>query len=444
MKRIRYLIGALLVFALVAAACGDDDGAETPESEPAAETTSSALDAEDVTTTTEAPTTTTIAPDSTASEPEPEPTLGCTTESPGAVKIGYLGLPLPGNDELFAAGVDYVNDELGGFCGGNTFEVVTCMSLFTPESTVDCLNQFIAEDVVVATGLTLLFVNPNDLTSARLASFGAAPGSVPEAESVESSTHFFPPSTACRGAPIAAMGDLGFENGGVFFTDNASGQSSAETAAELADGLGVSITPTFFAAAPEVPDWAAKMLTAVASGPDFVGAQILSAPGDCPGFISAAINTPNTPPFLAASCAVDAIANAADIAGNYIYSFTILPGDEANAPTDQVANEVGIYRNAVADLPNAPFGGEFGSARDVFGTAINLARAIESLPITEITGDTVYDNLPSAAFDVFMAGPVDCAARPDAGQTGCGTNMWLYEIVADGTFINRGLLPVLQ
>jgi branched-chain amino acid transport system substrate-binding protein len=70
------------------------------------------------------------------------------------VLVGFHNLEggqisLPEIREAFLSGINYVNDELGGI-NGRPMKAVTCNLDVTPESSVNCANQFVEKNVVVA------------------------------------------------------------------------------------------------------------------------------------------------------------------------------------------------------------------------------------------------------------------------------------------------------
>ena len=58
-------------------------------------------------------------------------------------------ISLPEIREAFLAGVNYVNEELGGI-NGRPMKADTCNLDVTPESSVNCANKFVEDNVVVA------------------------------------------------------------------------------------------------------------------------------------------------------------------------------------------------------------------------------------------------------------------------------------------------------
>ena len=62
---------------------------------------------------------------------------------------GGAAISLPQIREAFLSGVNYVNEELGGI-NGRPLKAITCNVDVTPESSVNCANKFVEENVVAA------------------------------------------------------------------------------------------------------------------------------------------------------------------------------------------------------------------------------------------------------------------------------------------------------
>ena len=143
---------------LLAAVCGDDDdsGGAATTAAGAAATTASSATSEGGSATSGGGTDTT--------EGGLETTSGggsATTAAPKKaddslppVVVGFHNLEggqisLPEIREAFLSGVKYVNEELGGI-NGRPLKAETCNLDVTPESSVNCANQFVEKNVVVA------------------------------------------------------------------------------------------------------------------------------------------------------------------------------------------------------------------------------------------------------------------------------------------------------
>jgi branched-chain amino acid transport system substrate-binding protein len=135
---------------LLAAACGDDDdsGGAATTAAGGAVTTAASATTEGSTDTTGGGSETTGGGSATTAAPQK------ADMSKPPVVVGFHNLEggqisLPEIREAFLSGVKYVNEELGGI-NGRPMEAETCNLDVTPESSVNCANQFVEKNVVVA------------------------------------------------------------------------------------------------------------------------------------------------------------------------------------------------------------------------------------------------------------------------------------------------------
>ncbi len=160
-KRARLLAGVVVSLALVAAACGSDDDADSSTTDAPVAATDAPAEETD---TTEAPTATeapagTEAPDGTAATEEP---MGEATGEP--MKIGVQNLEGDPNGSFpefslaMQAAADYVNTELGGL-GGRPIELVLCKSVVSPDDSQRCANELAADEVELAISTINFFGN---------------------------------------------------------------------------------------------------------------------------------------------------------------------------------------------------------------------------------------------------------------------------------------------
>ncbi len=145
------LVAAACATGLVfVAACGDDDsGGAATTAAGAATTAASATTAGGSTETTGGSSETTSGGGS-ATTAAPKK----ADDSLPPVLVGFHNLEggqisLPEIREAFLSGVKYVNEELGGI-NGRPMKAETCNLDVTPESSVNCANQFVEKNVVVA------------------------------------------------------------------------------------------------------------------------------------------------------------------------------------------------------------------------------------------------------------------------------------------------------
>src|SRR4051794_13150889 len=143
MRTARWLSAVMAAGAMIGvAACGGDNSSSSSSTTGSAATTAAA--AADGSTTTAAgggAPTTTAAPQK-ADSSKPPVLVGFHNLEGGS-------LSLPEIRQAFLSGVNYVNEELGGI-NGRPMKAETCNLDVTPESSVNCANQFVEKKVVVA------------------------------------------------------------------------------------------------------------------------------------------------------------------------------------------------------------------------------------------------------------------------------------------------------
>jgi branched-chain amino acid transport system substrate-binding protein len=169
-RKLLRLLAILFAFALVAAACGDDDDATDAGTATAEEPTAEEPTAEEPTA--EEPT----AEEPTAEEPTAEEPTGDGGEGNGLVgrepvaadgepiKIGFQnpeGDPAGSFPEYSAAAVaatEYINTELGGL-GGRPIELEVCVMAITPDDSQRCANELSADGVELSVSSLNFFGN---------------------------------------------------------------------------------------------------------------------------------------------------------------------------------------------------------------------------------------------------------------------------------------------
>ena len=166
MRPRRFVAAACATGLLFTAACGDDDdsGGAATTAAGAAATTAASATAEGGSATSAEGTDSTEGGSETTGGGGSETTAGggsATTAAPEKaddslppVVVGFHNLEggqisLPEIREAFLSGVKYVNEELGGI-NGRPLKAETCNLDVTPESSVNCANQFVEKNVVVA------------------------------------------------------------------------------------------------------------------------------------------------------------------------------------------------------------------------------------------------------------------------------------------------------
>jgi branched-chain amino acid transport system substrate-binding protein len=147
MRTTRVLAAVIAAGALIGvAACGGDNSKSnsdaTTTAATAAATTAAAAGGASTTTAAGGGGPTTTAAPQKADSSKPPVLVGFHNLEGGS-------LSLPEIREAFLSGVNYVNEELGGI-NGRPMKAETCNLDVTPESSVNCANQFVEKNVVVA------------------------------------------------------------------------------------------------------------------------------------------------------------------------------------------------------------------------------------------------------------------------------------------------------
>jgi branched-chain amino acid transport system substrate-binding protein len=278
MRHVPTLAAGLLVLALAACGGDDDSDATTPEpstgQSPATDATEPATEPSAASESTDA----TAAPDAaepTAADPSLEP-----------VRVGLVNMDsgspsYPGIAEGFAAGVAYVNAELGGI-DGHPLEVVSCSVAGDAETSQRC-GQELANDSSVVLVVAGINFTPGPLYSALEASGTAIIGRVPPTPADSTPANLFNYGTGGVGANVGGAQILVQRFGdevdfvGLLTDDSSGGRQGSETAEAVFNEAGIDTIRAFVDAA--TPDVAA----ALATFPDDIDAIYtnLTQPAQC-------------------------------------------------------------------------------------------------------------------------------------------------------------------
>ena len=286
MKTRHALLGLIASGALILTACGSDEAATSTSASqgstmttPTEESTAST----DAASPTEAPSTADAAPSTDASSSSGStspPVSSAATEAESfdpslpPVLVGFHNLEggaysIPEARAGFEAGIEYVNSELGGI-NGHELQVDYCNVDVTPESAVNCANQFVENGVVAAvqgydlavdaalpilSEAGILEIAPQPLGPAINSSLG-------DAIVLGSSTQG---GQAMTGLLLAK--DQGAKKLAYLLADVPSMHSVFETVEASAAGLGVEVEAYFYQ---QPTDWTTFAATVVAGGADSI------------------------------------------------------------------------------------------------------------------------------------------------------------------------------
>ncbi|MDQ1425385.1 MAG: branched-chain amino acid transport system substrate-binding protein [Acidimicrobiaceae bacterium] len=272
MRNTRALLALGAAGALIVAACGSSkSGGGGAATTVAAVTTTNSASSGATTTAAGGATggaTTTAAPQQ-ADSSKPPVLVGFHNLEGGAV------VSLPEIRQAFESGVKYVNEELGGI-NGRPMKAETCNLDVTPESSVNCANQFVEKNVVVA-------VQGVDVAADAALPIWKQAGLVDIAFA-----GFTPGLNQSRGAAFVTLFDsrdilaqnlimqqkLGAKNVAEVQEDLASTKAYYSTVEKpTADKLGLGLQPFYYSATTDWATLAATILSTNPDGIDFPAAQ---------------------------------------------------------------------------------------------------------------------------------------------------------------------------
>lgn len=417
MKTTLRWIALALALTLVAAACGDDDGDgdDTSSDDSAGETT------ED------------------GAEGSGEDDSGDGGEGGGEqasgdpIPVGFVNIEggpisLPEIRVGFEEAVAYVNAELGGVNGRPIEITASCNTDLTPESSVNCANQMIEEDVAVVfqgvdvaadAGLPLY----KEAGLAQIVVFGVSPA----LNSAEGDVFaYIWASEEGLAASMRAQQTLGSEKIVLASADSAASRGYGETLIpELAEQVGIDVDVVYY---PPDVDWATFAQTILASNPDGVTFPAITDQ-DCLGMVPAMKATGFDGPLHAGSCnlmlsvldgpTLDGVITHAE------YTWASMVNDDTS---EEVRDQIATYEEYVGDA-NADYVGGFSTLGFALGvTGAEMLEAVEG----EFTAESVRAGLPGATGTVFFSDvPFDCSGQAWPGSSSCRSGMIFTEIGAD-------------
>lgn len=432
------MVGLLATGALVLAACGgdDDDGADTTAAPAttAAPVETEAPDGTDAPETTAAPADT-EAPGGTDAPVDTEAPDGPVAADPSLspVVVGFHNLEggavsLPELRESFEAGVEYVNSQLGGI-NGHPMEVNSCNVDFTPETSINCANKFVDENVVVSvTGADFVFDAALPILQEAgivdLTPYAAGPLSNTAQGDVYSLTYSNEEGFA---ASLVLLKNLGATTVAQVHADIPAMQASmTDTVEPVAETLGLEIQPYFYTSGQtDWPTFAATMLT---GNPDAI--NIFATDADCIGAVQALRDAGFDGTIVAGVCVSLATQLDTALLDKVYVGSTFYNPDMVNIP-EEVQPEVDIFTSYVDwDTLTTP-----GSALQGFYMAVMTADMLRQVPGDEISAADVKNALGSTSGSTFMrGGEYDCSQPTWPGTTACASGFIYSAITADGDF----------
>jgi len=393
---------ALLVVLGAAVACSDDDT-----------TTSGSGSGSDL-----GDTTATSAGTEATGEPIP---VGFVNSEGGAFSVPELRV---GNE----VAEDYINTRLGGVAG-RPLEVTRCATDGSPESSIDCANQFVEAGVVAVVegtdlgGDAMLPI----LTDAGIPLVGHVQFG-PARMFDQNSTYFGAAALAYGAAALQFYADEGATSVTWFLPDEPSSHAFTDASLEpTSDALGIDYTTVYYDAAS--PNWAVLAATAVSENPDVSG-SIAATDAQCAEMIGALRDAGYQGRILAASCVGLYDALGEDAVGVDTDADHWNPGDLDSAPPAKQAEleEYGAVMRDAGQEDLIP-----GNAIISFADLINLTRIMATIQ-GPIDGTSVAGALgATTGFDSYAGPTISCDGSVLPGNSACSTDLLFFQVQDDGS-----------
>ncbi len=451
MSRTRKFVALTAASVLVFAACGDDDDAGDGGGDASAaptvgetEATTAETGASGTSGTTAPAESGDTAPSETDAGAAPTGTEGAADDSLEPVVVGFHNLEggaisLPQIREGFEQGVRYVNERLGGI-NGRPLQIESCNVDVTPESSVNCANQFVEEGVVaavqgvdVAADAALPVLQQAD--TAEIAFFPFSP-TLDKAAGDAFVTLFS--TEEVYAASLIAQQELGATKIAELIVDLPSGKAAYEEAvAPVAEELGLDVTPFYYVQASV--DWTSFAATVMATNPDGID-MVAPTDADCTAAVAAFRNAGFDGILHAGSCVEFRTALDAGVVEGVINHNNFYESKMNDIPA-KVQGDLDIYREYMEEgAPDAvdtvygPLG---------FSIAVDAAGMLRQVPGDDLTPAAVKEALAAAAgIKFFTESPYDCSAPTWPGTSACGSEVLFSRNLGDGDLEILEFAPV--
>ena len=404
-------MAVLFAFAILAAACGDDD--DGASSTDGGETESG---------------------DGQTDDAGGDAAGGDNSRDGEVIKIGYVNneggaLSLPEFRIGGEVAVDLINSQ-GGIDGAQ-IELVSCIADITPEAEIDCANKLIEEDVVMAyMGIALASEAALPLYNEAGIMYISSNSWGEGQKNNDGSYLTHSASGAFAVGPLVTFKELGAENVAVILEDNPAARTFfTDIIDPIAANVGVTIEA--ISVDPANPDWTAAVATAQAADVDAIWGQ-LTEPG-CIGMVTATSAVGYDKPVFAGSCSqyIDVLGEAA--VGTYNQSDLYFPDVKQYAPPE-IADRLSEYEQLMTDSGNEQYINGFAVAP--FSAWMQIRPFLQSIdgPITAESVQAAFDN---AGTTPGWFGPdLNCGSAPWPAETShCRAEIavWQVENRDDGT-----------
>lgn len=359
-------------------------------------------------------------------------TTATTAAAPAgdAIKVGFLNqekgaVAFPDFGSGARAAREHLN-EAGGV-GGRQLEFVECLTDGSPESSIDCANQFAEEDVAaVLQGIdfgsdaAMPILETAGIPLVGHTAFGTA-------QSISADAFFLGAALPAYGvAPLQVMADdLGADSAVYLGSDTKLNRAFVDSAiAPAAETAGIELTPIFYPAGNA--SFSTVLTSALAKKPDVI---FTTAPDpDCIGIVKAAKTLGFGGTLFAGSCSAFIAADPASADGVFTSSDLWEPEAAEQAPAEKAEQLATYVETMRAKAPR--YVDTF--AQDTFASTMDLAAILGGID-GEVTADSARRALQATSgLDGFMGQELTCDGRQWPGQpSACGNGIIVYRVDGD-------------
>lgn len=316
-------------------------------------------------------------------------------------------------------------NERGGI-NGRELDLFVCGTDGSPESSIDCGNKFVEENVVAAVqGLDIgADAMLPILADAGIPEVGYLPFTPSQRFAVDEAAFFGSPLEGNALAVMLLLEDLGVERVAVLSTEAPTTRGFHEDVVEpMAESFRIEVESIFYP--PVGADWTLVMSAALAGGADAV--VTIGAPEpDCVGMLSALNGLEFDGPVLMGACSAFVSVLQDQAVGVYTYSDFWWPTAKDLADSD-TREEIESYVAAMERADFGAFSGD-GLAIRAYATVENLASALATIE-GPVNAEAVMDTLrTSGSHDGFMGQPFNCDGSAWPGDTACSLGVVIWRV----------------
>jgi branched-chain amino acid transport system substrate-binding protein len=325
----------------------------------------------------------------------------------------------------------YINEKLGGI-NGRPVKIDLCAGDGSPETAVNCANQFVTENVVAVFDAYDGSVGGAVpvLTAAKIPIIGEL-GATAVVDSLPWGQSFYfsgPLETSALGM-MTILEQIGKKNASLAVTDSPASHGYVDKLVmPAAKNLGINVTPLYAPGANS--NFNVLAATELSTSPDVAGS--IALPEDsCTGLFKALRQQGYKDTIFAGSCSQFIAALGPDAAGAVIQPRVWVPASKANAPAE-VQQQLEDFATSMEEIDRA----DQQSARSLYSFAgmVNLANVLKGIQ-GEINPDTVTTAMKAVKDMPTFAGPkVTCDGQQWANRpASCSHQAIFFEVQADGS-----------